>query len=583
MLQRDRRALDVPAGAAAARTGCPRTARPSRSPRQTHAVERVLLARRGRGRRRARRRARSIVVAVAAGHLAERRVGGHREVEVVLDAVDRAGGLQPLDQLDHQRDRLDGADVVRRAGAPAAPAMSCAEQLGLALGELDPVDVHLRGPLEQRVVDVGDVLDVGDLVAGVAPGPVEQVEGDVRRGVAEVGGVVRRDAADVEPGRAVGRGRDQRARWRCRGRATGGPGARAGSGISGSGQARMAGSLVGRAAQNGGHGMAGHSPARRRAAPPRVEQPPAAPVERRRSRGRCRCRRARRPRSPPSAVAHARATAGHLLVGAAARRASPRGRCAACARRGSVTPWSTPYRWPSAISSTWPPLRSALLTSTSKTAIRRSGSVSSWTSDTGRSWPSTPSKTCSQPVGHLALARPGSTASCSGSGSCQQLDHARAVRPVAAARSAARRPSRAPRRRRTPRPRGRRACRRGSPTAAAPPRSACRRRWTPSISPRKVALDAGMIRPWRTSSPVEQVDGPLDGSRVPAAEAVGAHAEVAVGVDRVAAERAARAGRRSSTCSARLTNARARAGGDPDQEHLVGLGLLEAPRRPGRG
>ncbi len=49
-------------------------------------------------------------------------------------------------------------------------------------------------------------------MAGVAPGPVEQVEGDVRRRVAQVGGVVRRDAADVHPGRTLRRGRHQGAR-----------------------------------------------------------------------------------------------------------------------------------------------------------------------------------------------------------------------------------------------------------------------------------------------------------------------------------------------------------------------------------
>ena len=113
-----------------------------------------------------------------------------------------------------------------------------AEQLGLPLGELDPVEVDLVGPLEQRVVDVGDVLDVGDLVAGVAPGPVEQVEGDVRRGVPHVRGVVGRDAADVEPGRAVRLGRDRPpVAVSCR--RTAGP-LTARVGTSGEGQARMA-------------------------------------------------------------------------------------------------------------------------------------------------------------------------------------------------------------------------------------------------------------------------------------------------------------------------------------------------------
>ena len=143
-------------------------------------------------------------VARPAGHLAEGGVGGDREVEVVVDAVGRAGRVEPLDQRHHERDRLDGADEVGRRDDPQGRHV-LAEQLGLPLGQLHPVDVHLRGPLEQRVVDVGDVLDVGDLVAGVDPRPVQEVEGDVRRGVAHVGGVVGRDPADVEPGRALAR------------------------------------------------------------------------------------------------------------------------------------------------------------------------------------------------------------------------------------------------------------------------------------------------------------------------------------------------------------------------------------------
>ena len=48
---------------------------------------------------------------VEAGHRAEVRVGVHVEVEVVVDAVDRAGGVELVDQVDHEVDRLDRADV----------------------------------------------------------------------------------------------------------------------------------------------------------------------------------------------------------------------------------------------------------------------------------------------------------------------------------------------------------------------------------------------------------------------------------------------------------------------------------------
>ena len=78
--------------------------------------------------------------------------------------------------------------------------MSCAEQLDLLSGQISPVDPVPLGPFQQRVVDVGDVLHVVHLVAGVEPDALHQVEGQVGRGVAEVCRVVRGDAADVDPG-----------------------------------------------------------------------------------------------------------------------------------------------------------------------------------------------------------------------------------------------------------------------------------------------------------------------------------------------------------------------------------------------
>src|SRR5688572_16837032 len=80
-----------------------RLARPLRAPQD--AVERVLLA-----------GPVGVASPVAedgqhllpgpARQLAERGVRGHREVEVVVHAVDRAGALELLDQGHHQRDRL---------------------------------------------------------------------------------------------------------------------------------------------------------------------------------------------------------------------------------------------------------------------------------------------------------------------------------------------------------------------------------------------------------------------------------------------------------------------------------------------
>jgi hypothetical protein len=131
----------------------------------------------------------------------------HREVDVagaVVQGVGRAAGDQVAHVRGDRRDRLDGADVVRRRDDPQRLHV-LAEQGGLAHRQDHPVLAVAGGPLEQRVVDVGHVLHVAHVAAGVAPGPVDQVERDHRGGVAEVGGVVRGDATDVHRRRGIGR------------------------------------------------------------------------------------------------------------------------------------------------------------------------------------------------------------------------------------------------------------------------------------------------------------------------------------------------------------------------------------------
>ena len=75
---------------------------------------------------------------------------------------------QRLDVGDDPRDRLDRADVVLRREHPQRRHV-LAEERGLAHAEHDPVLGVAVGALEQRVVDVGDVLHVVHGVAGVPP------------------------------------------------------------------------------------------------------------------------------------------------------------------------------------------------------------------------------------------------------------------------------------------------------------------------------------------------------------------------------------------------------------------------------
>src|SRR3954454_2198455 len=91
----------------------------------------------------------------------------------------------------------------------------------------------------------------------------------------------------------------------------------------------------------------------------------------------------------------------------------------------------------------------------------------------------------------------------------------------------------------------------------------------PPISPTNVALDAGITRPWSVSSPERSSSSrTTGGSRgIATAEAVGADAEVAFGVDRVAADRAVGTTGLDHELGP-LDEGAGRAGLQPDQEHL---------------
>ncbi len=202
----DGAALDVPPGPAGAEFGLPGgLAGAGRAPQQR--VERVAFAGpvrvaapvgedRGHGG--------LVVVRLVAEPAGERAVEVDVRVLRVVDTVGGPVGQQFRDDLDDLRDGLHGAGELAGRQHPQRRHVR-AEPVDLPPAELDPVLVVAVGALQQRVVDVGDVLHVVHLVPGVQPLPVHQVEGQVGGGVADVGGVVGRDAADVHPGHPSGR------------------------------------------------------------------------------------------------------------------------------------------------------------------------------------------------------------------------------------------------------------------------------------------------------------------------------------------------------------------------------------------
>lgn len=110
---------------------------------------------------------------------------------------------QPLHEGHDARYGLDRSDVVLRGQHPQGGHV-LAEECRLALRELGPVLTVACGPLQERIVHVGHVLDVVNLPLGVEPHALNEVERVVGRRMTHVGRVVRRDAADVDAGDGTG-------------------------------------------------------------------------------------------------------------------------------------------------------------------------------------------------------------------------------------------------------------------------------------------------------------------------------------------------------------------------------------------
>ena len=184
-------------------------ARPLRPPDER--VERVLLARPVRvaaalGGQLGHQLDRQVGDGAGPGQRAELLVGAAGEVGVAVEVVQRAAGGQPLGE------RVDEpiastAPMKYVGGRLRSASMSPRYRSRLAQRELPPVLAVALGPLEQRVVHVGDVLRVDHLVPGVEPGADEQVPGGEGGGVAHVRRVVGGDAAGVQR-RPVPGGRD---------------------------------------------------------------------------------------------------------------------------------------------------------------------------------------------------------------------------------------------------------------------------------------------------------------------------------------------------------------------------------------
>ena len=117
---------------------------------------------------------------------------------VVYD-VGRSGIKQLVHHLHDLVDSLHGADIVLRRENGEQFHIG-AEKVNLRGAKLTPIHAVSFGTLEERIIDVGDVLDVVNLLPGIQERTVDEVKGQVRSGMAQVGGVIGRDATHVHGG-----------------------------------------------------------------------------------------------------------------------------------------------------------------------------------------------------------------------------------------------------------------------------------------------------------------------------------------------------------------------------------------------
>jgi len=177
------------------------------------------------------------LVPVEAGQGAEPLRGRHVEVDGAPGGV----GVVPVqDHADEAPDVGDGrgGPGLAEHGEQVQGLHVVVEAGHLGGSQVEVVDTQLAGLAQDVVVHVGDVADAAGVVAPVPQAPLEHVVGEVDGGVADVGGVVRRDAARVHGDDVAGRERHDLPPGRVvepHGRAAAGHVAGAGAGAGGGG------------------------------------------------------------------------------------------------------------------------------------------------------------------------------------------------------------------------------------------------------------------------------------------------------------------------------------------------------------
>ena len=129
--------------------------------------------------------------------LAELRILVDRKIHAAIRDVGEFLLDKRRDDGLHLRDVVSGGNIVIGVERIEV-AHVCSVFGGFAPGQLVPGKAHFAGLSQDVIVDIGHVLDIGDVVARLRRKPHEDIVSKEGKGMSSVRGVVRRDSADID-------------------------------------------------------------------------------------------------------------------------------------------------------------------------------------------------------------------------------------------------------------------------------------------------------------------------------------------------------------------------------------------------
>ena len=124
-------------------------------------------------------------------------------IDVALGGVSVPLGDQCFDNTDDPADMVGGLRLHRRPGQAKAIHILI-KSLNIPVGDRTVISPLLIGAIDNFVIDVGIVADVGNIVAGIFQVAKDDIERHAGAGMADMAIIINGYPADVHPDRAGG-------------------------------------------------------------------------------------------------------------------------------------------------------------------------------------------------------------------------------------------------------------------------------------------------------------------------------------------------------------------------------------------